>query len=58
MCVCIGWQYSNCDSDFLFFKANMSYEAMFSWLSLSFGNADKQLASADEVVSFDDVRPD
>lgn len=31
---------------------------MFSWVSLSFGNEDEQLTSSDEVVNFDDVKPD
>lgn len=31
---------------------------MFSWISLSFRNEDKQLASPDQAVNFDDVKPD
>lgn len=64
MCICIGGQYSNCDSDFFmvwvwfFSKASLSYEAMFSWISFVFGNEDEQLACSDVVVNFDDVKPE
>lgn len=40
----------------LFFsKASLSYEEVFSWISLFFGNEDEQLACSDVVVNFDDV---
>lgn len=39
-------------------KASVSSEAVFSWISLFFGNEDEQLACSDVVVNFDDVKPD